>query len=431
MRKRGSGRVGTRGGRCRQTAQRRRERAAPPARWWQISLLALGLTIVGGRAALALPAPYIIVVTTLADKADPPFNADGICPGAGTLHDLPGPDGKVSLREAIIAANHTPGAKLITFARNLAGGTIFVNFDDADADTTPDPLPRLCGGNTAINGDLNGDGVPDITLDGSALDSGNGLAIVSSGNTVNGLRVQNFPTGIFVIHAAGLPDRPPTPKVVGNTITHNVVRRGFFSITVQAGAGSSFVGTIDNTRVQDNILSGARFSGIEAFTVVPGSSLSNTLVRRNTISATGSADGIDIVPTSDSAVTDTSLTGNTILNNGRLGILLVNSSSSDTNANITNAPMTDNKIVGDGGAFAGIIANVFGGQQNSIIGVTITRNQIAGSRFGINIIGGGRRQQKAALKPRSQTTFSATFIIREGLPVFSWKGVRTLPLTIK
>src|SRR5215471_7895321 len=40
-----------------------------------------------------------IVVTTLTDTADPPFNVDGPC-GTGTVSDLPGADGSVSLREA-------------------------------------------------------------------------------------------------------------------------------------------------------------------------------------------------------------------------------------------------------------------------------------------------------------------------------------------
>src|SRR3954468_20734896 len=81
-----------------------------------------------------------IVVTTLTDTADPPFNAEGSC-GTGTVGDLPGPDGLISLREAIIAANNTPGTNVLTFDPSLSGGTIVINFDDLDADVDPDPLP--------------------------------------------------------------------------------------------------------------------------------------------------------------------------------------------------------------------------------------------------------------------------------------------------
>jgi hypothetical protein len=97
-----------------------------------------------------------ITVTTLTDTADPPFNADGSC-GTGMISDLPGADGVISLREAIIAANNTAGAQTITFAPGLSGGTININFDDLDADTTPDQLPWVCSSDTTINGDLNGD----------------------------------------------------------------------------------------------------------------------------------------------------------------------------------------------------------------------------------------------------------------------------------
>ena len=70
--------------------------------------------VLGGFASPA--AAKTIVVTTLDDIADPPFDADGPC-GTGTINDLPGTDGLVSLREAIIAANNTSGADTITFAQ--------------------------------------------------------------------------------------------------------------------------------------------------------------------------------------------------------------------------------------------------------------------------------------------------------------------------
>src|SRR5262245_10361995 len=77
-----------------------------------ILVMACGLAL-GGFVSPA--AAKTIVVTTLTDTADPPFDADGPC-GTGTFHDLPGADGLVSLREAIIAANNTSGADTITFS---------------------------------------------------------------------------------------------------------------------------------------------------------------------------------------------------------------------------------------------------------------------------------------------------------------------------
>src|SRR5439155_5067937 len=152
--------------------------------------------VLGGFASPA--SAKTIVVTPLADTADPPFPADGAC-GTGTVGDLPGADGLISLREAIIAANNTPGTHTITFDPSLSGGTIVVNFDDLDADTDPDPLPALCGGHTRIEGDLNGDGVPDITLEGSVFPAATraaGILVLSSHYTLRSLRVAHFPVGL-------------------------------------------------------------------------------------------------------------------------------------------------------------------------------------------------------------------------------------------
>jgi hypothetical protein len=144
-----------------------------------VLVMACYLTLV----AFAAPAvAKTIVVTTLTDAADPPFDADGTC-GTGTVDDLPGADGLVSLREAIIAANNTSGADTITFAPSLSGGTIVVGFNNLS-------LPALCGGQTRINGDLDRDGIPDITLEGSvfpAASAAAGLLVLSSHNTIKGL----------------------------------------------------------------------------------------------------------------------------------------------------------------------------------------------------------------------------------------------------
>jgi hypothetical protein len=158
-----------------------------------------------------------IVVTTLTDTADPPFDADGPC-GTGTIGNLPGADGKVSLREAIIAANNTPGADTITFQ---SGGIIEVKFDDSDSDGDPDPLPVLCGGQTRIKGALNGDDTPDITLDGAAFPPFPlvaGLLVLSSHNTIQGLQVQHFRLGIVVTSPAS------DTQITHTTVTHNEVR---------------------------------------------------------------------------------------------------------------------------------------------------------------------------------------------------------------
>jgi hypothetical protein len=60
-----------------------------------VLVMACGLVLSGFASPAAAKT---IVVTTLDDTADSPFNADGAC-GTGTVGDLPGADGHVSLRE--------------------------------------------------------------------------------------------------------------------------------------------------------------------------------------------------------------------------------------------------------------------------------------------------------------------------------------------
>jgi hypothetical protein len=195
-------------------------------------LVMTGSLAFGGFASSA--SAKTIVVTTLTDTADPPFDADDSC-GTGTVANLPGADGLISLREAIIAANNTKGADSITFAPSLSGNTIAVNFDDLDADGDFDPLPALCGGHTRIDGNLDGeeeederegeeeddnhdgDDIPDITLEGAAFPAMSfaaGLLVVSSHNTIRGLQIQHFPFGIVVL-AGDFPT--PGPQELSST----------------------------------------------------------------------------------------------------------------------------------------------------------------------------------------------------------------------
>lgn len=90
----------------------------------------------------------------------------------------PGPDG-ISLYEAITATNNDLGTWNIQFAPALKGSTI-----------GGPGLPYLNGGNVTINGDIDGDGQPDITLAGSS-DSPLTLFVLSGGITLNGFALRN------------------------------------------------------------------------------------------------------------------------------------------------------------------------------------------------------------------------------------------------
>ena len=301
--------------------------------------------VFGGFAVPALAKN--IVVTTLEDRADPPFDADSPC-GTGTISDLyrADGDGLVSLREAIIAANNTSGADTITFA---TGGTIAVS----------SPLPVLCGGQTRINGDRDGDGAPDITLEGEALSfPAAGIGIISSHNTINGLQVQHFPFGIVMQAGGDFPLPGAARTVEHNTVMNNVM------------AESSFYGTL--------LLTGD----------VPGSVLAHTTITQNRAVQNGLF-GIVVVANlsgggSDTQILHTRLTDNEVRENGFFGIYLL--SLGDGNV-LSDATLARNTVSGNGvgimiqGGFGGADENTF---EADITDNTVTENVSAG----IEVVGG-------------------------------------------
>jgi hypothetical protein len=174
---------------------------------------------------LVAPAPVQaveLIVDTLADVADPPFDADDLC-GTGTAAELPGADGQTSLREAIIAANRAEGPDEIRFAPSLAGGTLSVGFDDLDADTNPDTLPFLwVGPSFAGIGVAGGGSGPasdnrvEVVVEGNAACSGSIADIQCAGGFAGTLGVRaNEGTGNRV-----------TARLAGNLAERIVVEDG-------------------------------------------------------------------------------------------------------------------------------------------------------------------------------------------------------------
>ncbi|MCK6561980.1 right-handed parallel beta-helix repeat-containing protein [candidate division KSB1 bacterium] len=189
---------------------------------WAITLLTIALLALHGcerleqnsptgvEATIAKPAPeksslpaYLssppdIIVTTTSDLAD--FD------GGQQVSDLPGPDGLVSLREAIIAANNTAGPNVIGF--NIS--TSDAGFDGSVFTIQPHPaqLPELLDDGTivdgasqsAFTGNTNAAG-PEIFLDGNSIDpnvESHGIGIASAANHIHGLAIGGFSKGVSI-----------------------------------------------------------------------------------------------------------------------------------------------------------------------------------------------------------------------------------------
>jgi hypothetical protein len=234
----------------------------------------LTATVTIGLVSAAASA-QTITVTTLNDVSD--FS------GAQRVGDLPGPDGRVSFREACTAANNTPGPQTIAFAIPRSEWWLIPNiallrlengvFPLTDDGTTVDFTTQ-----TAFTGDTNPDGweVGIYGLEPNGLGS---QAISISGNdcvikgldrvlqrgyavriTGNNNRVISCTTSgplYAAVYVSGFVGGPnPTGNTVGGTLP------GDGNILSAGNSGVRIDGPATNTIVIGNRLTGS-FAGVE------------------------------------------------------------------------------------------------------------------------------------------------------------------------
>jgi uncharacterized protein (TIGR03437 family) len=314
-----------------------------------------------------IPAPVITLqrgtVVTVGTDSDA---INGDVSSVRALAANPGPDG-ISLREAITATNNDPAIYTIRFAPQLVGKTINVGSWDGNS------LPALTGGNIIINGDPNGDGKPDITLNGSTIRNQpgpDGLFIASTDNTVYALAIQNF----FI----GVNGRPSTANITfANTVVSNLViqnvQLGIQLETKVASTPTVTANRLSNTIIMGNVVEAQGMGGIflKSFWAA-GNSIDHTTILNNTIRVAGgqTADGIS-------------------LNAGYF-------CGSDKNR-VTDSLIAYNTIEGSQGVVAGIhlSAGIGGGSGNVMDGVWVIGNRFLGaptsgnpSHMGISLIVG-------------------------------------------
>ena len=271
----------------------------------------------------------------------------------------PGPDG-ISLQEAVMATNNDPGTWVIQFAPALKGSTISV-------DSAPGGiLAGLSGGNVTINGDIDGDGQPDITL--TTSQSGVGIAVGSGGNTLYGLALQNFTYGVWISAPP-----PRQPGATAGTLSNITISNLVLTDIQYLGIGVNPPGSPANQSILDHILiTGNTISGNAAGPVVgidlelgnSANTLQHITVANNNITIPMSGGG-GIAMNAGAGIGST--------NNQALDILIANNT-------ISAGPLFGIRI-GEG---------LDSASGNLIDGVQIIANQIhiTGQGTGINVAGG-------------------------------------------
>ena len=349
-----------------------------------------------------------IVVTTTSDASD--FG------GAQQVADLPGPDGLVSLREAIIAANGTPGPQVVGF--NIP--TSDTGFDGTAFTIRPlSNLTSLDGGGTTIDGatqtaftgNTNPVG-PEVVLSGSLISSGaDGIPIHSADNVIHSLVINGFGNNPGVCCGIGI-------DITGAQANGNIVTGCFIGldasgtvaigngddgVTMSRGAANNRIGGTSSG--ERNVISGNLIRGVSLFsdnnlvlgnfigtdvtgTIAIGNGAqdgisgagSNSLIEGNVIS--GNRSGINLQG-NGSTVKDnylgTDVTGTIALANSSLGV-----QTGGTNNSIVGNLISGNAI--DGIGFFGAHNNA---AQGNRIGTDINGNPSLGNgRFGVHISGG-------------------------------------------
>ena len=167
--------------------------------------------------AVTIP-PVVLNRGTVITVTNATVAVNGDTSSVQALVAKPGPDG-ISLPEAVMATNNDPGTWIIQFAPSLKGSIIHL-------DPAPSVgflgLPFLTGGNVTINGDINGDGQPDITLTTSQSGNTVGIYVISGGNTLYGLALQNFWQGVWIGPQPAAAATTFSNITIGNLVMTNI-----------------------------------------------------------------------------------------------------------------------------------------------------------------------------------------------------------------
>lgn len=297
-------------------------------------------------STIVLQRGRVIVIETNSDAIN------GNTSSIDALLDNPGQDG-IALREALIAVRNDPGEYTIRFDPSLKGTTIKIGSWDHNE------FPALDSGSLIINGDIDGDSIPDVTLENDvAVPSPDdyifGLRIHSSNNTVHALRIVGFSIAVLF-------DAPATNQVYsGNTLSHLVIESSYGSITLNSGperAGNGVSKETDNTW-QDTRIIGNTIRASDGINVLlhfsDGDQIDNLVISENKISILSLEEDEHVV-----------------------GIGLSSGFWENRKGNsIRNVQITNNEIEGNPGQAVLIAAGFVGSNGNLVENLWLTGNSI-------------------------------------------------------
>ena len=335
-----------------------------------IPLLIVALSSVGSITTAQSSAPDILVSTT-SDASD--FG------GAQQVADLPGPDGVVSLREAISAANNTPGPQVIGFAIPISDP----GFDATVFSIRPLlPLPALVDNGTTIDGatqstftgNTNPAG-PEIVLNGDLSGCTSGLVIISANNVVRSLVINGFSGVPNVCLPAGIGISGPQATgnivagcLIGLDASGTAIVSNAHGVNTDDGATNNRIGGASGA--ERNVISG---NGIRGITLSSGNNsvLGNfigTDVTGTVAIGNGEQDGVEV-----SVSGRNNLIEKNIISANRSGVRLQKSGGNVVRGNFLGTDVTGMLALGN--REDGVIVD---GDDNSIVGNLVSANALDG-----------------------------------------------------
>jgi YVTN family beta-propeller protein len=280
-------------------------------------------------------------------------------------------DGPGSLRQAILDSNFDLQPSVIEFDPALAGETISVVSDD---------LPAIEDLDTTINGDINGDGQPDIRIDGPGLDQA--FDVFAAGTVIEGLSISSFDVGIIIEPDASnvLIDRCYVGVALdGISDAHN------FDTGIEVHGSSH---RITNSVISANLGFGFDIAEDASGTVLTGNVIGASADR--TISLGNGDDGVSIGDSGDHMIGGSGPNeGNFIVSNAGSGIAVVGFSGNARNVTIVGNQIGDADLRGNIEGVSVVDASniLIGGSEPGAANVIVANDGPGVSIAGVTSVG--------------------------------------------